>query len=314
MAGFLEYYSELIYRFPTLQPILAQRFVNRAWVDIQAARRWSFLLAETALTVPEAITTGTVTVTQGSTTVTPSASAITALDAAGSPLLSQRQFSLGAGSPVYGISAYDGATITLDRDYQEDDASGSDYKVFTCYFDAPTDFASWITIRDIQNAYNLRLHYTQREINRLDPQRATTGDPLYLAAYKTTSASVPRFELWPHPSTAKGYPALYQRAGVDFASNSESLPQVIGEDMLINRALFHVYRWAMEQGLSPNGKVVDWRWLMMGSNEQYKEDLKSAARQDNEAFLEMVTSFDKLSTTAYPIDANYAQNHPVGTY
>jgi hypothetical protein len=309
--AFLEYYTELIHRFPTLSPFLAQRFINRARADIYGIRRWSFLLSEGVLTVPATITTGTVTVTQHSATVTPNAAAITALNAAGaSPLLGKRQFSLGAGSPIYNISAYDGATITLDRPYREDTAAGEDYQVFTCYFDPPSsDFNSFVLVKDIANNYNIRLGFTHREINAFDPQRTTTGEPLYLASFTPNSSGTPRYELWPHPTTAKSYYCIYQRRGVDFSATTDTVPEVIGEALLIERACFYVYQWAMQTGLTPNGKSVDWRFLMAQSQAEYKDALRQAAREDNDAYEEMISTFGSRTGYLSPIDANYAQNH-----
>lgn len=311
---FLEYYTELIHRFPTLSPFLAQRFVNRARADIYRQRRWSFLTSEGVLTVPAAITAGSVTVTQHSATVTPNATAIAALDSAGaSPLLGRRQFSLGAGSPVYNISSYDGATITLDRPYREATAAGSTYQVFSCYFDPPsTDFVGFLAVKDVQNNYNLRLNFTYREINRFDPQRSTTGEPLYLASFVPDSSATPRYELWPHPSTAKSYHALYYRRGLDWTANTETLAPVIPESLLMERAAFYAYKWALETGNQPSGKIVDWRFLMQQSQTTFTEQLRQAARDDNEIYESMIMDFNSRAGYLSALDTNYAQNHDTG--
>lgn len=312
--AFLEYYSELTYRFPTLTPFLAQRFVNRARSDIYRQRRWSFLIAEGVLTVPEAITTGTVALTQHSATVTPNAAAIAALNAAGtSPLVGRRQLSLGAGNPVYNILTYNGATIILDRPYREDIDAAASYQIFSCYYDPPeTDFAGFITVRDIVNSYNLRLTATHSSLNRMDPRRATTGDPLYVVPMRADAISgEPRFELWPHPTTAKSYICLYQRRGIDWTSDNDALPAIIPESLLINRACFHAYQWAMQTGQTPNGKAVDWRFLMAQSDTSYRDEMRRTAREDNEIFMELLNEFSTRTGYLSPIDSNYAQNHAV---
>ena len=314
MANYLTLYTELIHRFPVLSPFLAKRFINRALDDIYGHRRWSFLIAEDVLAVPAVITSGTVSVTKHSATVTPNAAAITALDAAGAaPLIGKRQFSLGAGNPIYNISSYDGAVITLDRPYRETTNAAATYQVFRCYFDPPVeDFVAFITVRDQQNNYNLRLHYQHKELNRLDPQRSTTGEPLYLASYKANSSGQPLFEMWPHPTEEKYYPCLYQRRGVELSLDTDEAPNLIADSMLINRALFHVYRWAMETGHMPSGKVVDWRFLSSQADAQFLMDMRAAAREDNEAFNEMIVEFDeRRAGHPYLLDANWIQNHGV---
>jgi hypothetical protein len=314
MADFLTLYSELILRFPALDPFLAKRFINRALGDIYGHRRWSFLIAEDVLAVPAAITAGAVSVTRHSDVVTPNATALAALDAAGAaPLVTKRQFSLGAGSPIYNIPAYDGATLTLDRPYREATNAAASYQVFRCFFEPPSaDFVAFVTVKDIENNYNLRLHYQAKELNRLDPQRSTTGEPLYLASYKSSSSAQPLFEMWPHPTSEKYYSCLYQRRGADLVADSDTAPAVISDQMIIGRALRNVYQWAIETAYMPNGKAVDWRFLMAEADKSFVAELRESAREDNEAFNEMIVEFDeRRQAHPYLLDANWIQSHAV---
>lgn len=312
--AFVDLWNELIGHVPSLNPFLAQRFINRAWRDIRQTKSWSFQIAEGFLIVPLSITAGTVSVTQYSTTVTPNAAAITALNSAGShPLLGERQFRLSAGSRIYNISSYDGAVITLNEEYQEASGSNQSYEIFRCFFKPPTsDFIRFISIRDLTTNYHIRLNYTQEEINYLDPQRSTTGDPLYCAAYRSDSSSGPLFELWPTPSSARSYQVLYQKRGQDLASPSDALPSVIPDSLVLDRALYYAFRWAEQnKGVHKELLATDWRYLSMDVNKNYSEQLTRAIREDEDIFEQKIAHHESRSGFLTPIDANYAQNHIV---
>lgn len=312
--NYSELWNELIGHVPSLSPFLAQRFINRAWRDIRQVKSWSFQLAEGFLIVPTTITTGTVTVTQYSTTVTPSAAALTALNAAGShPLLGERQFRLAPGTRIYNISAYDGATITLAEEYQEASSSGAAYQVFRCYFKPPTtDFIRFISIRDLVTNYHIRLNYTQEELNRTDPQRNTTGDPLYCATYKTDSSFGPLFELWPVPQSNRSYQVLYQKRGIDLTNAVGALPAVIPDQLVLDRALYYAYRWAEGAKGSINdlqNSGSDFRYLAAEVNKNYMDELRKTIREDEDCFMQMLYVAETRTGFMTPIDANYAQNH-----
>lgn len=310
---FQDLWNELIGHVPSLSPFLAQRFINRAWRDIRQIKSWSFQIAEGFLIVPTVITTGTVSVTQYSRTVTPNATAIAALDVAGThPLLGERQFRLAPGTRIYNIESYDSTTITLVEEYQEVTANSQNYQVFRCFFKPPTsDFIRFISIRDLITNYHIRLNYTQEELNRTDPQRNTTGDPLYCSSYKSDSSGNPLFELWPGPSSNRSYQVLYQKRGADLSSG-ESLPLVIPDHLVLDRAMYYAYRWAEEnKGGDPKLQMSDWRFLMAQVNKDYMDELRKTIREDEDVFMQTIHIAESRTGFMTPIDANYAQNHVV---
>lgn len=311
---FIDNWNELIGHVPSLSPFLAQRFVNRAWREIRQMKSWSFLLAEGFLIVPDKITTGTVAVVKYSKNITPSGSAITALNAAGShPLIGERQFRLSPGTRIYNVDTWDGTTLVLKEEYQETTDSAAAYEVFRCYFKPPTtDFVRFISIRDLITNYHIRLNYTQEELNRADPQRNTSGDPLYLSSYQTLTDGTPLFEMWPIPASARSYQVLYQKRGTDFTSGIDVLPAVIPDHLLMDRALYHVYRWAeMSKGTYKDLQATDWRFLMAETTQRFTKELAKTMREDEDIYLQNIHFAESRSGFMTPIDANYAQNHVV---
>jgi hypothetical protein len=313
--AFQDLWNELIAYVPSLSPFLAQKFVNRAWREIRQMKSWSFLLEEGFLIVPDKITSGTVTVAQFSKNVTPDVDATAALDSAGShPFLGERQFRIAPGNRVYNIDTWDGTTLVLKEEFQETGVTDSPYEVFRCYFMPPSDdFIRFVSIRDLVTNYHIRLNYTQEELNRVDPQRNTQGDPLYCASYKTDTSGIPIFELWPIPQVGRTYQVLYQKRGVDFSAGTDILPAVIPDHLVLDKALYQSYRWmeANKGIVDKKSMSTDWRYLAAESNRNFMEQLVKTMREDEDIFMQMMNFKESRSGFMTPIDANYAQNHVV---
>ena len=135
---------------PAVGPTQSQEFVKRSWeVILEAKDVWSFQTKQFFLTVPDAVTVGTVSVVQDSADVTADATAKAALDIvdADPTLLPLRQFVAGQG-PFYDIDAYDNGTgiITLDRPYFEETNASAAFAVSAIYFTAPGPI-SWVRSR-----------------------------------------------------------------------------------------------------------------------------------------------------------------------
>lgn len=299
---------------PGLDYIKAKDCINYAWRDIREARRWSFLAAEGSLDIPNQIVAGTAAVTQFSDVVVGSAAAKTAWDAITLDIpLASRQFRVGSG-PLYQIIAYDsvGDVVTfpwnlssspgalqLERSYKEATAAAANYSIYRAYFYMPTDFLAFTEVKDIQNGRNLRLDLTRRSLDDWkDPQRQSFGDAYYIAAWTgdANNSGRPRFEIWPHTLSAKSLLVRYERAGTDFASDTEALPAVIPESLLMERALCYACRWANDnRGRITELKSNDWRSSIIAHEASYRDQLQRIKIQDEEAFsIDLTVAPDRL--------------------
>ena len=316
--AFRDYWSYIKGQVAELSPLQAQQLVNLAWGDIRDSKQnWSFLCAETVITVPDTVVAGTVTVTQDSPSVLADATAKVALDLVGSTLLQKRIFRSGVSAgPIYNISAYDPATgiLTLDRDYYEATAVGSPYQVYKCYITPPSsDFKTWLSVKDPVAAYALKLHYTREELNRRDPYRGSMGLPFWVVSYAYDSAGLPRYELWPHPIGRRAYPSLYRKSGSDL-SDTVDLPSIVPSDLLMERGLYRAYEWAeankgrFDPLKGQNGG--DFRYLMDRADKRFQEGLKQLKIHDENLYLECYGSNYLLQSGQTPgiIDAAYWQS------
>ncbi|HXP82574.1 MAG TPA: hypothetical protein VN976_21930 [Verrucomicrobiae bacterium] len=329
--AYVDYYTELMGHVPELDVGLAQILVNRAWKDIKEARLWSWLRGFGVLFAPQNITTGTVTVTQFSATVSLNAGANAALNNLTNPLIMQRQFRSGQG-PVYNIAGYSngGSTLTLDRPYLEGSASGQSYQVYRCYYQ-PTDpsgnlLTDFLMIKELFNPVdgyaviggNLRI--TRAELDARDPTRGAQ-DLLYcLASFTVDATGLPVFEAWPHPTSQRAYPFLYQKRGVDL-SPTVDIPATLSKHLLINRALNYAYDWAIiNASRFPTLKGVDWR-LAKAENERLYDNprdhrglLQDAKRNDDNLQLDNYLPELRDYLNFPPIDAKFWQSHDVSSY
>lgn len=311
MATLNDYSNELLGYIPKLSILLSAKLVNRAWRDIRDSRRWSFLLADGVLQAIGQITAGSVTATQFTNQIVLDADAAAAVVSAitiNNPPITTCQFRMASG-PIYSIVNYDGpsTTITLDRAFQEPGGAGLQYLIYRCYYAPPTsDFLRWVSIFDPINNYRIRrnnLSCTKAEIDRADPQRGAFSTPIKMASYKNPSTG-PLWEMWPHPISQISYICLYERRGVDMAPG-DSLPDAIPEDLLMDRARYHAYQWALTQ---PNPDQIDFKTLLLEAKQGYAEQLKIAQRQDEETFLQNFSD-DEMGAPNFPIDSNYLQSH-----
>jgi hypothetical protein len=312
-VNFQQAWNELMSFVPKLSPPFAQKCVQRAWHDIRESRMWSFLVSETVIAVPAQISTGTVTVTNGSDVVLGDATA----DAAWSAVLSSefitRQFRSGAG-PIYNIVSYTSPNITLDRAFAETTVAGAVYSIYKCYYPPPDDFLRWTSVVDPINGYQFGLDKTKAHLDLVDPLRGAIGEPLVIASYKFDESESPNgrlYELYPHPIVQISYPALYQKAGTAFTSNTAALPEGISDELLMSRARYFAYEWAMANGAAHDElRGVNWLALRQSVLEDYRKDLFNAQKQDEEIFQQnWVEPYTHNRWNRIAYDGTWAYNH-----
>jgi hypothetical protein len=317
-------WNELVGQIPGLSPLLAQKFINRAYEAIRESRHWSFQMAEGILFAPNVISTGSVSVTQFSATFTMNAAAITALNLLANPVITKRQLRI-SGGPIYSIATYTDATGvgTFDRLYRETTNAAAEYDISRIYYGTPlngagtevTDFLRYRSIVNFNSSYRLHLNWTKEQLDMFDPQRTSSGDPYVLASHKADSSNQPVWELWPSPQSELTFLCSYQRRGVDFTvAGNESAPSAIGEDLIIEKALELGCDWANKnQGRLKELKGTNWLLASAKHNRNFKEALIVKEKQDEETFNQNYL-VDDFKYPYFPIDSNYIQAHAFGGY
>jgi len=320
----LDMVSELTGVLPGLSPMLAQKYVNRALVDVYNKRRWSFLVTDGVLVCPTQIVNGSASITQYTNTVT--------LDATGSaaiasqlvfgavPGIQQMQIRFGS-SPtngqVYSIDAFDNTNpaaviLTTDRVVVEQTNIASPFQIYRCYVTPPvTDFLTWESMVDVTNAIPIvgdRLRMTSAMLDRRDPQRAAQGLAYFLASWggnrigdastgatvpnATQNQSTPIYELWPHPTSGQTFYCRFRRRGAELFNPTDELPSQVPETLVVTRALgWYAYPFAQANVSNfPTFKGAQWPSLIIQARSQFMELLLDAKRNDNEQELQDVSA------------------------
>lgn len=327
--SYLDLAATLVGELPGLSPFLAENYITNAVRDVFKERLWSFLIKETAYTLPAQITAGTVTYTQFQTTVTLNAAASAAVTPyiAGTPLLTQMQIRFN-GLSLYNITAVNTAAptalvLTVDRAIQETGGTGIAYQVYRCYITAPSsDFLRWESFDDFQHGYAIfgdRLEMARRDFDRRDPQRQSQGQSFYVGENKGVVTSTPLYELWPHPTNGQTFTVTYRGKGLapDFSSATDAQPPMIPDSLILIRAKgWYAYPWAnVNKGAFPRFVRTDWLASIVDAKRQYVIDLNGIKNQDDEQALQRVYSRGRGSRSRPglpgPADAKYWQSHPI---
>jgi hypothetical protein len=268
---------------PAAPTFLVREWVNVAWKQLTAARRWGFLRGELVLTIQASRAIASCGVTQGSPTVT-SAGLFVAGDAG-------RQFQVTT-YPTYTIqSVTDVNTMVLDRAYGEPTAPAAVGLVLDAYATLPADFASFRVIADPYTQRRLAFWISEDQLNLLDPTRMAGDSGPRLLVARSPSNYAPtlgqtQYEYWPRPTAARSYPARYNKQA-DTLNDTDTFTGVLadGAQILIAGALAQAAQWP-GTGDRPNpyfnaaiatAKQLEFRQgiqtLSLRDDEMYPDDL-----------------------------------------
>lgn len=320
--AFLDLVGELTGTLPGLSPLLAEKYINRAYQKILSSRLWSFLLIDAAVVCPTQITSGAFSIVQFSASVTADATASAALlaqaQATTEPGLTNLQIRFGATSPAIGqvynivdvdVSVPAALVLTLDRMVMEATDTDSGYQCYRAYVTPPVpDFLAWQSWVDMVNAFPLRLNVSSSMFDLRDPQRQAQGLAYFVGSYAgayianpVTGAVTPNpnveagtnlYELWPHPVQGQTFYTRFRRRGVPFTSPEDTQPAVIPDELILARALgWHAYPFAQANVANfPSFKNANFPTLIRQAQAQYAGVLQDAKIEDDEAALQTVWS------------------------
>ena len=320
--AYLDLVNELSGVVPGLSPLLAEKYIARAYSKILSSKLWSFLLIDAGVVCPTQITDGTFSIVQFDDEVTADADASAALLAQAQnttqPGLTNLQIRFGATSPaigqVYNIVAVDDSTptalvLTLDRMVLEATDTDSGYQCYRAYVRPPvSDFLAWQSWVDMVNGFPLRLNVTSSMFDLRDPQRQAQGMSYFVGYYAgayipdpVTGAVSPNpnvevgtnlYELWPHCTSGQTFYVRFRRRGVTLTEPTDTQAAVIPDELIIQRALaWYAYPFAQANAANfPSFKGVNWPSLIRDAKAMYADTLHEVSLEDDEAALQSVWS------------------------
>jgi hypothetical protein len=204
--------------------LLALRWLNDRYRQIWGAVPWNFAKKNAILQTTAEITSDSVTVTNGSTTVTETTS-----DGKWTSSVVGREFRADSDNEYYTISAYSNAnpdTITLDRAYEGTTGTVHGYTIFQRIYTLANDVGQILTMTDLNHQRPLEC-VSQQELDYVDPNRGTYGEPRWYAPIGRDSNDIQQVELSFIPDEAYGISYSYvQEAPYITGGEAKLVPQV----------------------------------------------------------------------------------------
>lgn len=273
---FNDIWRELSMYNTDIPPQLIQGWVKEAFTAVRDAKLWSWAVEEDQFETILAVSTGDLTVTNGSTAIVATTSPFVAGHVGLQVKIDGRVFTIASQS--------DANNAVLDRSWPADTGTQSG-TVLTAYVAAPSDFYGFISVIDTGSARRLWTNVSASRLDFVDPKRVSTGAPTVLADRKwrttpSSAATVPMYELWPHPTTLRGMRLLYWKIHPDF-SKSQALPYTIPDRIIKNYALSRMSMWP---GDNKNPNRMHSRVSAKQFRDDFDEDLQTSIIQDDEIF------------------------------
>jgi len=279
-------------------PVIKQR-INVRYKQILAAEKWSFLFDSTVVRLyaqHTSVTGETVAVYQTGTSV----------EGTGTTFASGHvgwYMRFGDDPQEYIISTIVDATgLTIESDYANADTTQSAYTLSKRVHSPAVGNVNEI----IDVVYKTRLvERSQEFLNNLDPERTSTGEPVYWSNVSKTTAveGIVSFEVWPVPSSDYAVTVYYRKTISDLTEDTDS--PVFRTEILEAGTLFDCYRlsYAVTQnpafiGLARDAKTdyeVELRRMILEDM-----DTQSLPRRVKNVF--GVSSFDDNFTLDHDVD------------
>jgi hypothetical protein len=313
---------------PSMSRIRAKKLINRSWRFVQDSSLWSFQLGIGGFSTPAVTTAGTCTFTLGSDQVVGDASAAAAWAALPFYWRPSVQQIRAQGYSIYSVIAFDGVnTLTLDRPFVDTLPffTGVPYQMFLAYIAAPVGLKRWLSVVDEFDTWALDIWTSRRTEDLEDPTRLVTSNPYRIMPLKkdTRGKGTPNqsatygqmlFELWPTPQTQISYQTYYAAYWPDLVKNSDTLPDPIDEETVLEKALTFAYRdaEARKDIMAAKWKGGDFLALKRELEKDFLIRLKTLRLLDRDAvdayFVNMKKAigsigpyFDSISMTSVPI-------------
>lgn len=291
----------LLLRVPLAPVPLIQQSLNAAYRRSLALHRWSALRKESAFYIAAPYTTGTVSISAGSTSIVGVGTTWTAA-------MTGYQLVLNSQGPFYTFTFLTSTTGTLDRAFNQAAVSAVTYSLQQIYVTPESDFDSFEEVRDVANAWRLRLDLTQADLDRFDPQRSVSADAWAIVAAPYT-ADPPKFELWPRPTGPKSVAYRYQRDPGDLSAATDTpIPPITG-DILRDGALAELALWPGTTGeRNPFFNPA----LNATYEQRFQSGVATAQMNDQERSVTDITPGDRYAS-AFPLTAAFLQSHVTET-
>ena len=285
--------------------MLAKQIVNQRYASILDLRSWAGLRAEGTIEIAAPITTGTCSAVQGSASVVFAGASLTSA-------VIGRQLKINNQAPILDILAFDvpSQTATVSPAWPLANATANQFTIATIYITMPSDFKQFLIMVDPIRQWQLRTNVVASEINAWDPARTYVGDPWTIADLSFSSTGIPRYELWPGPSTQRGLTYIYQKQGAELVNETDMPIYPLRGTELFKGALADLTKWPGTADV-PNPLFANAAQLYPVYEADFQTQISHLERQDDDLYLSSWI-LDRYGNLPYaPYDSKWMQNHAV---
>ncbi len=226
-----------------------------------------------------------------------------------------------AGNTVVAADAFIGTSITLDELYREGTLPSTPALVYRALYqpnDSTFDRLGHIT--DPITGYEFGWDTLMREeLDLIDPRRSSVGNPfrVYFRGF-ASSTGLPIYELWPGPTVERAFVVNYWSRGVDFASDTDTVPFPVTEELLLLGARMVAYEFAMtsdpdvRKRQSYNIALQYVRGMYSTQGQQgARLGLLDEALRKNDGIVARVVRRPRDRHVSWPMDSNFWQSHAI---
>ncbi|MCI0529179.1 MAG: hypothetical protein L0Y56_17220 [Nitrospira sp.] len=226
-----------------------------------------------------------------------------------------------AGNTVVAADAYIGSILTLDELYREATTSNATALIYRSrYTSTDITFERLGHLTDPITGYEFGWSTGLKEdLDLIDPRRSSVGNPfrVYFVGFDPLQG-LPIYELWPQPTVDRAFVVNYWSRGLDFISDSDSVPFPITEELVILRARIEAYEFGMTQDPDPRRRqsyaqalnFVRSRYSTEGIANRPLGLLDEAIRK-NDGIVNRVVRRPRTRNVSWPIDTNFWQSHAI---
>lgn len=182
---FTTIWNRLLLRAPAIGSLLAQDLVRDSFQQLAERRTWSWRRGTNSFYPHIFYNTGTANTTNNSAYVSGNGT-VWDVSWVGAQF---RGGAIPSAFPTYTILAVLSPTlILLDNAWSGPTTAAFQYQIFQCYFPVPNDFQSFESVTNPTNSMQIWTNTTQYELDRMDPQRVTSG-VVYAAVFYDYTAN-----------------------------------------------------------------------------------------------------------------------------
>lgn len=155
-----------------------------------------------------------------------------------------RQLRLGNTFPIFTIEAIVSSTeMIVDMEWKASSQSDVSYSIWQMYYTISPDIKSlWVVLDQAQGIPPLTIDMPISTLNRIDPQRTSTGYPQILANRGVNGNQNMQWELWPRCPTERQLRVVYFKQPPKLVSEGDLIPAFMNPTVLFHGMMADAYK------------------------------------------------------------------------